>query len=108
MLSWAATKPHNVMAQPFLLMQHNEFATGATFWCGGKLWCRTDVGTRVIIAIRLDRVEVGSATPELRRTLGQAGAEAEGWFNGPPYAVAESVFDEDDIKGCSLEQDTEA
>jgi hypothetical protein len=30
-------------------------------------------------------------------------AEAEGWFNGPPYAVAESVFDEYDIEGCSPE-----
>ncbi|WP_201274196.1 hypothetical protein [Microvirga brassicacearum] len=23
-----------------------------------------------------------------------------GWFNGPPYAVAETVFDEDDLEAC--------
>jgi hypothetical protein len=88
-------------------MQHNEFSIGATFWCGGRRWRCTDIGTRVIIAIRLDRVEVGGSAPELRRTLGQDEAEAEGWFNGPPYAVAESVFDEYDIEGCSLEPDLE-
>ncbi|HEX3984774.1 MAG TPA: hypothetical protein VHX12_13850, partial [Acidisoma sp.] len=73
------------------------------FWCGGGLWRCTDIGTRVIIAIRLDRVDVGSPSPELRRTLGRAEAKAEGWFNGPPYAVSESVFDEYDMEGCSLE-----
>lgn len=29
-----------------------------------------------------------------------AEAEAEGWFNGPPYGVAETVFDEYDLEGC--------
>jgi hypothetical protein len=89
-------------------MEHNAFEIGATFWCGGKLWRCTDIGTRVIVAIRLDSVQVDSTAPERRRTLGQAEAEAEGWFNGPPYAVAESVFDEYDIEGCSLEPDAEA
>jgi hypothetical protein len=27
------------------------------------------------------------------------------WLNGPPYAVAESVFDEYDIEGCALTQE---
>ena len=40
-----------------------------------------------------------------RLTLNRAEAEAKGWFNGPPYAVAESVFDENDMQGCSREQD---
>ena len=44
---------------------------------------------------------------ELWRTLNRAEAEAEGWFHGPPYAVAESVFDEHDIEGCSLEAEEE-
>ncbi len=88
-------------------MRHDEFEIGATFWCGGNLWRCTDIGTRVIVAIRLDRVEVGSTSPEFRRTLGYAEADAEGWFNGPPYAVGESVFDEYDMDGCSLEPDAE-
>lgn len=84
-------------------MEHKEFAIGGSFRCGGSLWRCTDVGTRVIVAIRVDRVDVDGSAPELRRTLGRQEAEAEGWFNGPPYAVAESVFDEYDMEGCSFE-----
>jgi hypothetical protein len=82
-------------------MRHGDFRIGVEFRCGGRLWRCTDIGTRTIVAIRIDRVEVGGS-PALRRTLSGAEAEAEGWFNGPPYAVAESVFDENAIVGCSL------
>jgi hypothetical protein len=78
-------------------MQHSEFKIGGIFRCGGRLWRCTDIGTRTIVAIHNDRVEVGGS-PALRRTL--SGAEAEDWFRGPPYAVVESVFDENDIEGC--------
>ena len=54
-----------------------------------------------IIAMSVDRVEVGNRPPERRRVLSRAEAEAEGWFNGPPYAVVESVFDEYHLEGCS-------
>jgi hypothetical protein len=27
----------------------------------------------------------------------------DSWYNGPPYAVAEVVFDEYDMAGCSLD-----
>ena len=84
-------------------MRHSEFKIGETFWCGGRQWRCTDIGTRTIVAIRVDRVEVGSDMPERRRILSRAEAEAEGWFNGPPYAVAESVFDEYDMEACSPE-----
>lgn len=83
-------------------MKHSEFKIGETFWCSGRQWRCTDIGTRTIVAIRIDRVDVESTNPELRRTLNQAEAKAEGWFNGPPYAVAESVFDEHFIEVCSL------
>jgi len=84
-------------------MQHSDFNIGAEFWCGGRQWRCTDIGRRTIIAIRVDRVEVESGPPERRRILSRAEAEAEGWFNGPPYAVVESVFDEYDLEGCSPE-----
>ena len=91
-------------------MQHSEFKIGGTFWCGGRQWRCTDIGTRTIVAMRLDHVEVdtkpGPATarvPERRRILSRAEAEAQGWFDGSPYAVAESVFDEYDVEGCSPE-----
>jgi len=86
-------------------MQHSEFKIGEIFWSGETKWRCTDVGTRTIAAIRIDSVQVGSNAPELRKTLGGPEAEAEGWFNGPPYVVAESVFDENDIEGCSLVQE---
>jgi hypothetical protein len=88
-------------------MQHNEFAIGGTFWCGGRFWRCSDIGSRVIVAIRLDRVAVAGSVSEQQRALGMDEAEAGGWFNGPPYAVAEIVFDEDDIEGCALEPDAE-
>lgn len=81
-------------------MQHSEFKIGGTFRCGARLWRCTDIGTRTIVAIRIDRVEVGDF-PTGHRTLSGAEAEAERWFKGPPYAVAESVFDENDLDGCS-------
>ena len=83
-------------------MKHAEFKVGEEFWCGGGQWRCTDIGTRTIVAVRLDSGEVGSNVPERRRTLDRAAAEAEGWFNGPPYAVAEVVFDEDDQESCTL------
>ncbi len=82
-------------------MQHSEFKIGGDFWSGDRQWRCTDIGTRTIVAIRIDRVEVGGDAPDRRRVLGRAEAEAAGWFNGPPYAVAESIFDENDIEGCS-------
>ena len=86
-------------------MQHREFIIGGIFSCAGKQWRCTDIGTRTIIAIRIDQVEVGSLSPE-PRMLSRAEAEAEGWFNGPPYAVAEIVFD-DDLDRCSLAPDSD-
>lgn len=56
----------------------------------------------MIAAIRIDQVEVihsdgkGNATSEIV-------TDDPSWFNGPPYAVAESVFDEYDMPGCHLE-----
>ena len=88
-------------------MKHSEFTTGGEFWCGCRQWRCTDIGKRTIVAIRIDRVEVGSNEPGLRRTLDRAGAETEGWFSGPPYAVRETVFDENDQDGCALTPDDE-
>ena len=92
-----------------VLMEHSDFKIGEEFWfADDQLWLCTDKGTRVIAAIRLDRVEVGSNRPELRRVLNRAEAEADGWFEGPPYAVAEVVFDEYEQEGCfPVEADSE-
>jgi hypothetical protein len=86
-------------------MDRSDFTLGGTFWCVERQWRCTDIGTRTIIAIRIDSVEVESTEPASRRTLDPSTAAAEGRFNGPPYAVAEFVFDEDDQEACSLEPD---
>ena len=71
-------------------MQRTDFAIGLEFECGGKRWRCTDLGTRTVIAIPLEYPEDPSG------------------YNGLPYAVAETVFDEYDLEGCKpVEDDTE-
>lgn len=61
---------------------HTECHIGLVFYTARKRWRCTDMGTRTIIAIALD-------------------APDESWYNGPPYAVSEVVFDEYDFEGMS-------
>jgi hypothetical protein len=89
-----------------LTMKHSDFRIGLEFWCGGKLWRCTDVGTRVVTAISLAPHEVVEVTLP-RRALGRAKTRRyltkdPSWLIGPPYAVVEEVFDEYSQEGCSL------
>ena len=63
-------------------MEHGDFAIGKEFQTTTGVWRCTDIGTRTIIAIKV------------------SGRDDQSWLNGPPYAVAEMVFDEDDLDGC--------
>lgn len=63
-------------------MKHHEFRIGLVFLTATGLWKCTDVGTRVIVAIKLEK---HSKHPD---------------YNGPPYSVVERVFDEYDFDGC--------
>ena len=65
-------------------MTHADFAIGIRFFTAAGEWQCTDIGTRVIVAIKLDAPDAS-------------------WYAGPPFAVAESVFDESDQEGCSLD-----
>jgi hypothetical protein len=85
-----------------VVMKHSDFAIGTIFWCSGRQWRCTDVGQRIIAAIRIDEVEVDLSVSSRRATLSREEAEAGGWFNGPPYGVAEVVLDEYDLPACSL------
>ena len=69
-------------------MRHSDFVIGLDFHTAAGRWRCTDVGTRVIVAIRLN-------------------APDNSWYHGPPYAVAEWVFDENDSEDCSLDADAE-
>jgi hypothetical protein len=64
-------------------MIHPEFKLGEEFICGGTLWVVTDIGSRTVVAI----------------------PAKEDWMNGPPYAQAECVFDENDLPGCEKVND---
>lgn len=83
-------------------MQHKDFTIDQEFLCGGKRWRCTDVGTRTIVAICLSETNFtrSSDVAEITFTLTYDQAEADGWFDGPPYAVEEIVFDENDVEGC--------
>lgn len=65
------------------MMQFSDFEIGDEFDCSGKRWRCTDLGQRVVVAVPTDQHDDSS------------------WLNGPPYAIAETVFDEYDIEGCS-------
>ena len=63
-------------------MKHSDFEVGSEFYTPTGKWRVTDIGTRTIIVIKLDK-------------------DDESWYNGPPYAVPETVFDENDIEGIA-------
>lgn len=67
-------------------MNKDDFSIGLIFYTGAGMWRCTDVGSRVIVAIKLNQKD-------------------ERNYNGPPYSICESVFDEYDIGGCSLDAD---
>jgi hypothetical protein len=90
-------------------MKHDEFRIGRAFWCGGKRWRCTDVGSRVVTAICLEPHEVVTIErdendPGNRREY-RSMTDDPSWLIGPPYKVVEVVFDEYDIQGCSLTAD---
>lgn len=59
-------------------LEHADFRIGLEFFTEAGRWRCTDVGSRTICAIKLDEHPLD-------------------WYNGPPYAVAEFVFDENDF-----------
>ncbi len=84
-------------------MNHSEFKIGGEFTIpNGSVWRCTDIGTRTILAIRVDQaiVETMSGGRSIIEKLTRAEAEARNWFSGPPYGVVEPVFDEDEQESC--------
>jgi hypothetical protein len=63
-------------------MRHSDFKIGTEFYSATGKWRCTDVGSRVIVAIKLE-------------------GDKRNW-TGPPYSVEETVFDEYDLEGLSL------
>lgn len=68
-------------------MKHADFHVGLEFVGSGGFWWRcTDVGTRTVVAIRLDH-------------------DSAAWYQGPPYVAKEVVFDEHELTRCHLTED---
>ena len=63
------------------MMKPNDFTIGQEFWTDGGHWRCTDVGTRTVVAIKLDQKDPRN-------------------YNGPPYSIAEYVMDEHDLVTC--------
>lgn len=78
-------------------MIKKDFFIGLEFYTAAGKWRCTDMGTRVIVAIRIDYVKVRN------NTTTEIVTDDPSWFDGPPYAVAEQVFDEFDFDGCSFD-----
>ena len=92
------------------MMDLSEFKIGLEFWCSGNRYRCTDVGTRVAVAIRVDQAEIGTRHEDgtiTHHTISGEEADRIGWFDGPHYAVVETVFDEDDREICTLTEDEE-
>lgn len=87
-------------------MEHGEFRIGLEFYCGGKQWHCTDVGSRVIVAIALGPREMRRVAVDpldrAKRTETCYISDDPRDLNGPPYGAAEVVFDEYDLEGCHL------
>ena len=91
-------------------MQKKDFSIGVQFYCGGRRWRCTDVGTRVIVAISLEpremvRIDVDPSGKSVGFKSSFISDDPRD-LNGPPYGVLESVFDEDDLEACTLEPET--
>jgi len=88
-------------------MLYSEFNVGSEFNCSRKRWLCTDKGTRVIIAVCLTVCRTNDWARSLPEDIQDKAWEGEeqprveaSWLKGPPYALAEHVFDENDQKGC--------
>jgi len=64
-------------------VKKEDFYIGLEFYTGSGKWRCPDIGTRVIVAIKLDQDDPRN-------------------YNGPPYSIVEDVFDKYDRGGCSL------
>jgi len=80
-------------------MRHGDFCIGKAFTTDTGQWRCTDIGTRTIVAIKISEVHVIRVANDGRATSETVSTDPS-WFDGPPYAVAELVLDEDDMGAC--------
>jgi hypothetical protein len=83
-------------------MKLRDFKIGTEFTSvSGSTFQTTDVGSRTVVAIRIDQLEVASTDNFGKtvnaKTVSREEAETRHLFDGPPYGVPELVFDEDEL-----------
>jgi hypothetical protein len=86
-------------------MELSDFVIGETFWTHHGAFRCTDIGTRVVVAVKLGPRAVSraeSVNGELRIT--NRIDDDPSCLNGPPYAVEEAVFDENELVGLLPER----
>ena len=86
-------------------MKHSIFSIGCHFYTAAGKWRCTDVGTRTIVAIKIDEGEIttlDTVTGKMSTKKTDYKGDDYSWLAGPPYAVAEFVFDEFDQEVCSF------
>lgn len=98
-------------------MNVSDFKIGLKFRCGrgaDKVWLCTDVGSRVIVGICISPASQAndwfrSLPDQVQHRAWAKNEEKDGvaeidpsWLHGPPYALAEHVFDEHDLVVCEV------
>jgi len=80
-------------------VRHGDFSIGQEFMTDTGQWRCTDIGTRTITAIKISEVHFTGLADD-GRAVSEIVNTDPSWFDGPPYAVAEFVFDEDSMEAC--------
>ena len=83
-------------------MKLSDFSIGAEFFTGSGRWRCTDIRTRVIVAISLEPRNLTRAKFDDDGKLVEENfiSNDPNDLNGPPFMIAEHVFDEHGMQGC--------
>ncbi len=84
----------------------SDFSIGVFFRCADELWRCTDIGTRTVVAVQWTNVYLRKRSAVSGKEYALLGPfdlrkEQQDWTKGPPYLLAEEVFDETDF--CAME-----
>jgi len=84
-------------------MKISDFKIGMHFFTHKGEWICTDIGTRTIIAIPYHEITISVMDGNKNIVFQTVTPDSDiSWWKGPPYAIAEYVFDEDSLNGCSI------
>jgi hypothetical protein len=86
---------------------HSDFSIGVFFRCAEELWRCTDVGTRTVVAVQWTNTYLRMRSADTGQEYALLGPfdlrrEKQDWTKGPPYLLAEQVFDENDFSAMEL------